>query len=296
MYRPICMKKLCVLLALGAGCATGAKLDKPSGLDGAWPDLLEVWQAGKEVDSKKTREEKGAAYVRFVELLHETYSRAGLYEVTGNDEFLVSHLLTKRQEELAQGAFAIGSDDFFYRGWKHIQWHIMGAYKDFAQLHREIDRYFFNLTERDPDRYGETPSAEEKVEPKAEDPRHDLLEKIQVLKEKKWIPENATVVQEWRIGRLYQALEAGESYPDPTPDPKLVLEVSRLVKELSSPELEVREAAGRKLVELGEPAIAPLAENLKSADAETEARIRWILHPNPITPPETESDRDPDRY
>ena len=47
----------------------------------------------------------------------------------------------------------VGGGDFFYRGWKHIQWHILGAYKDFAQLHREIDRYFFNLDERDPDRY-----------------------------------------------------------------------------------------------------------------------------------------------
>ncbi|MBI4565850.1 MAG: hypothetical protein HY716_14275 [Planctomycetes bacterium] len=41
----------------------------------------------------------------------------------------------------------------FYRGWKHLEWHILGAYKDLVQLHREIDRYIFNLDERDPDRY-----------------------------------------------------------------------------------------------------------------------------------------------
>ncbi len=46
-----------------------------------------------------------------------------------------------------------GGSDFFYRGWKHIEWHILGAYKDFVQLHREIDRYVFDLDERNPDRY-----------------------------------------------------------------------------------------------------------------------------------------------
>lgn len=44
-------------------------------------------------------------------------------------------------------------DGFFYRTWKHIQWHILGAYKDFVELHKEVDRYFFNLDERNPDRY-----------------------------------------------------------------------------------------------------------------------------------------------
>jgi hypothetical protein len=41
----------------------------------------------------------------------------------------------------------------FYRAWKHIEWHILGAYKDFVELHKEIDRYAFNLDERNPDRY-----------------------------------------------------------------------------------------------------------------------------------------------
>ena len=48
---------------------------------------------------------------------------------------------------------ARGSGDFFYRGWKHLEWHILGAYKDLVQFHRDIDRYVFNLDERDPDRY-----------------------------------------------------------------------------------------------------------------------------------------------
>ncbi len=42
---------------------------------------------------------------------------------------------------------------FYYRGWKHIEWHLLGAYKDLVELHKEIDRYIFNLDERDPDRY-----------------------------------------------------------------------------------------------------------------------------------------------
>ena len=48
---------------------------------------------------------------------------------------------------------ASGGGDFFYRGWTHIEWHILGAYKDLVQLHRDIDRYVFNLDDRDPDRY-----------------------------------------------------------------------------------------------------------------------------------------------
>ena len=45
------------------------------------------------------------------------------------------------------------SGSVFYRGWKHIEWHILGAYKDLVDLHKEIDWYMFNLDERDPDRY-----------------------------------------------------------------------------------------------------------------------------------------------
>lgn len=43
--------------------------------------------------------------------------------------------------------------NIFYRAWKHVQWHLLGAYKDLVELHKEIDRYVFNLDERDPDRY-----------------------------------------------------------------------------------------------------------------------------------------------
>ena len=48
---------------------------------------------------------------------------------------------------------AAGGGDFFYRGWKHIEWHVLGAYKDLTQLHRDIDKFIFNLDDRDPDRY-----------------------------------------------------------------------------------------------------------------------------------------------
>ena len=40
-----------------------------------------------------------------------------------------------------------------HRGWNHIQWHILGAYKDLVNIHEEVDKYFFNLDIRDPDRY-----------------------------------------------------------------------------------------------------------------------------------------------
>jgi hypothetical protein len=48
---------------------------------------------------------------------------------------------------------AAGGGDFFYRGWKHFEWHILGAYKDLVNLHKDIDKFVFNLDERNPDRY-----------------------------------------------------------------------------------------------------------------------------------------------
>jgi hypothetical protein len=45
------------------------------------------------------------------------------------------------------------SGSVFYRIWKHLEWHVLGAYKDLVELHKEIDRYAFNLDERNPDRY-----------------------------------------------------------------------------------------------------------------------------------------------
>ena len=48
---------------------------------------------------------------------------------------------------------AAGGGDFIYRGWKHFEWHSLGAYKDLVNLHRDVDRFVFNLDERNPDRY-----------------------------------------------------------------------------------------------------------------------------------------------
>src|SRR5206468_976241 len=45
------------------------------------------------------------------------------------------------------------SGSVFYRAWKHLEWHLLGAYKDLANLHKDIDKFIFNLDERDPDRY-----------------------------------------------------------------------------------------------------------------------------------------------
>ena len=48
---------------------------------------------------------------------------------------------------------ASGGGSILHDGWKHLQWHILGAYKDLVNLHEEIDKYVFNLDIRDPDRY-----------------------------------------------------------------------------------------------------------------------------------------------
>lgn len=39
------------------------------------------------------------------------------------------------------------------RAWDHTKWHIHGGYQDLVEVHKEIDRHFFNLDERNPDRY-----------------------------------------------------------------------------------------------------------------------------------------------
>ncbi len=46
-----------------------------------------------------------------------------------------------------------GGNSIFHRGWRHVEWHLLGAYKDLINLHKDIDRYVFNLDERNPDRY-----------------------------------------------------------------------------------------------------------------------------------------------
>lgn len=48
---------------------------------------------------------------------------------------------------------ARGGEGLFERAWKHIEWHMLGAYKDLVELHKDVDRYVFNLDERNPDRY-----------------------------------------------------------------------------------------------------------------------------------------------
>lgn len=53
----------------------------------------------------------------------------------------------------ALGGCGHGGGDVIHRGWKHIEWHLLGAYKDLTNLHIDIDRYVFNLDVRNPDRY-----------------------------------------------------------------------------------------------------------------------------------------------
>ena len=51
------------------------------------------------------------------------------------------------------GCKSHGGYGLWHRGWKHMEWHLLGAYKDLVQIHKGIDRYIFNLDERNPDRY-----------------------------------------------------------------------------------------------------------------------------------------------
>ena len=39
------------------------------------------------------------------------------------------------------------------RTWDHTKWHLNGAYQDLVSIHETIDRHFFDLDERNPDRY-----------------------------------------------------------------------------------------------------------------------------------------------
>jgi hypothetical protein len=54
---------------------------------------------------------------------------------------------------LAGSGSAAGGGDFFCRAWNHLEWHVQGAYQDLTHLHRDIDKYIFNLDDGDPDRY-----------------------------------------------------------------------------------------------------------------------------------------------
>ena len=65
----------------------------------------------------------------------------------------LTHLFLIAVIAVAFTGCARGGDGLFYRTWKHVEWHVLGAYKDLTDLHREFDRYIFDLDERDPDRY-----------------------------------------------------------------------------------------------------------------------------------------------
>ncbi len=67
---------------------------------------------------------------------------------------------------------------------------------------------------------------------------------------------------------------ASSCLQDPAPE----AEAQRLARDLSDPKLEVRDAAGRKLLELGDAAVEPLRKHLAGVeDAEARARIQALL-------------------
>lgn len=39
------------------------------------------------------------------------------------------------------------------RAFDHTKWHINGAYQDLVDIHKTVDRHFFDMDERNPDRY-----------------------------------------------------------------------------------------------------------------------------------------------
>ncbi len=54
---------------------------------------------------------------------------------------------------LALAAGCSSTEELGYRFWKHIEWHLHGAYQDLVEIHKFVDRHAFNLDERNPDRY-----------------------------------------------------------------------------------------------------------------------------------------------
>ena len=48
---------------------------------------------------------------------------------------------------------AKGGDDFTARAEKHWEEHVLKFYKQFNNFHKDIDLYFFDLDEEDPDNY-----------------------------------------------------------------------------------------------------------------------------------------------
>jgi hypothetical protein len=91
-------------------------------------------------------------------------------------------------------------------------------------------------------------------------------------------PEVATAAA-GLLGLIAKGVQSGEHLKalaeaggDPAPAPELALEIKRRIAELGSERFEAREAAGKRLQEIGRPALAALREAAKARDAEVASR------------------------
>lgn len=269
------------LVLLLSGCAAPAFSSHPKTLPESWPVLLATWQAANAIELGKGDAGRSEAFTSFSGQLNMASQAAGLFEPRGEDEKLLCSIFSMRFREAADMAFQPPSGgDFFYRAWKHFEWHLLGAYKDLVEFHRDIDRYVFNLDERNPDRYGEGPApAAGATADRIPKVRRELLDTIELLRKRGALKEGATEVQQWRSARLYLALEKQEPYPDPNLRPEALSRIQGLIRNLASDDISKRDEAMRELMELGEPAIRPLIEMADGADSETRSRITEIVSP-----------------
>lgn len=271
----------CAALLLLSGCAAPVFTGGPKNLEESWPVVVTAWQAANEIERGKGNAERSEAFTSFSGQLNLAFHAAGLYEPRGEDEKLLGSILSMRFRDAAERAFQAPSEgDFFYRAWKHFEWHILGAFKDLEEFHRDIDRHVFGLDERDPDRYGGPPAPATDAAP---DPtpkiRRELLDAMGLLRKRGALKESATETQQWRSARLYLALERQEPYPAPQLSPQALSRIREMILNLASDDISTRDGASRELMELGEPAIRPLIEATDGSDPETRARIRQIVSP-----------------
>jgi len=91
-------------------------------------------------------------------------------------------------------------------------------------------------------------------------------------------PEVATAAA-GLLGLIGKGVKSGEHLKtladagsEPAPEPELAAEIKRRIAELGSERFEARDAAGKRLLEIGRPALAALREAAKSRDPEVASR------------------------
>ena len=63
------------------------------------------------------------------------------------------HVLIFATAALATAGCAHGGNDVWARASDHVEWHVLGGYKTFAEFHRILDKHILDADIRDPDTY-----------------------------------------------------------------------------------------------------------------------------------------------